>query len=131
MSDSATKTYAASCHCGAVRFRFRSEAITEGLRCNCSICVRKGIVMSARYYTPEAFESLVGTESLREYRFGDHDVGHAFCATCGVHPFHVVLNVPASYDGPAHVGDRRVNLGCVDELDVLGLRIEVVDGRSF
>ncbi len=130
-NETSETTYAARCHCGAVRFRFRSEAITAGLRCNCSICVRKGIVMSARYYTPEAFESLEGEQALRVYEFGDHDVGHAFCATCGVHPFHVVLKVPPTYDGPARVGDRRVNLGCVDELDVMGLRVEVVDGRSF
>lgn len=126
-----TRTYDAHCHCGAVRFRFRSEEIAAGLRCNCSICVRKGVVMSTRYYTPEAFESLEGTESLSVYRFGDHDVGHAFCATCGIHPFNVVLNVPVSYDGPARVGDRRVNLGCVDELDVLSLKVDVIDGRSF
>jgi hypothetical protein len=129
--ETSETTYAARCHCGAVRFRFRSEAITDGIRCNCSICVRKGIVLSTRYYAPQAFESLEGAEALRVYQFGDHDVGHAFCATCGIHPFHVVLNVPRSYDGPARVGDRRVNLGCVDALDVLGLRIDVVDGRSF
>jgi hypothetical protein len=32
------RTYQASCHCGAVRFRFRSDEITKGCRCNCSIC---------------------------------------------------------------------------------------------
>lgn len=39
--------YQGSCHCGAVRFRFSSEPINQGLRCNCSICVRKGALMSA------------------------------------------------------------------------------------
>lgn len=44
------RTYRASCHCGAVRFSFKSKTITEGLRCNCSICVRKGIAISAAYF---------------------------------------------------------------------------------
>ena len=33
-----TKSYAGRCHCGAVRFKFASEEIKTGLRCNCSIC---------------------------------------------------------------------------------------------
>jgi hypothetical protein len=28
-------------------------------------------------------------------------------------------------------GDRRVNLGCVHDLDVYGLEMRLVDGRSF
>ena len=71
-------TYRARCHCGAVRFRFRSDPITEGIRCNCSICIRKGAVMSVRYYPPDAFDPIEGTESLTLYQFGDHDVGHYF-----------------------------------------------------
>jgi hypothetical protein len=125
------RTYAARCHCGAVRFRFRSEEITEGRRCNCSICARKGIVMSARYYRPHELESIEGLDSLRSYRFGDHDVEHCFCATCGVYPFNLVAAVYASYDGPARPGDRRINLGCVEGVDVLALAIEMIDGRSY
>jgi hypothetical protein len=126
-----TRTYDASCHCRAVRFRFVSEEITQGIRCNCSICIRRGAVMSARYYKPESLEAIEGTEALTVYRFGDHDVDHAFCATCGVSPFSVVAKVPDSYEGLARPGDRRVNLGCVHDLDVLALEIAVVDGRSL
>src|SRR6185503_9096595 len=126
-----TRTYSASCHCGAVRFRFLSEAITSGLRCNCSICVRKGAVMSSRYYPPASFEAIEGAERLTVYRFGDRDMDHCFCPTCGISPFSVVAKVPESYDGPSRPGDRRVNLGCVEDLDVLALDIAVVDGRSF
>jgi len=126
-----TRTYRASCHCGAVRFRLRSEEITTGIRCNCSICVRKGVVMSSRYYGPESFEAIEGADRLSVYRFGDRDVDHCFCPACGICPFNLVAKVPPSYDGPARPGDRRVNLGCVHDLDVLALEIAVVDGRSF
>ncbi len=126
-----TKTYNASCHCGSVRFRFRSEEMTTGRRCNCSICIRKGVVMSARYLPPEAFEEITGTDCLSLYQFGDKDVKHYFCKVCGVCPFNVVAAVPPGYDGPARPGDYRINLGCVHGLDVLALAIDVIDGRSF
>ncbi|MGZ6143474.1 MAG: GFA family protein [Myxococcales bacterium] len=127
----ALKTYNGSCHCGAVRFRFRSEEITSGCRCNCSICIRKGVVMSSRYFTPDEFELLDGNEALTVYQFGDKDVNHCFCKTCGISPFNVVAGVPATYEGPAKPGDRRVNLGCIDGLDPLGLEIKLINGRSF
>jgi hypothetical protein len=125
-----TKTYSGSCHCGAVRFRFRSDEITSGLRCNCSICIRKGIVMSSEYIPPDAFE-LDGNESLAVYQFGDKDVYHYFCKTCGVSPFNGVASLPDGYPGRAKIGDRRVNLGCVDDLNPFELEITVIDGRSF
>jgi hypothetical protein len=105
--------------------------LTTGCRCNCSICIRKGVVMSSKYIPPGDFEELHGEESLTLYQFGDKDVSHYFCKTCGISPFNVVAGVPATYEGPAKPGDRRVNLGCIDGLDPLGLEIKLIDGRSF
>lgn len=124
-------TYEASCHCGSVRFRFRSEQITKGCRCNCSICIRKGIVISAAYLPPEHIEQIEGMSSLVLYQFGDKDVNHHFCRTCGICPFTIVASVPPTYVGTVRPGDYRVNLGCVENLDVYGLEIEVIDGRSL
>lgn len=125
------KTYSGRCHCGAVRFRFKSEELTTGCRCNCSVCIRKGIVMSSSYITPADFDLLEGEDALSVYRFGDGDVNHYFCRTCGICPFTGVASVPATYEGPARPGDRRVNLGCIEGLDPLALRIDLIDGRSF
>ncbi len=129
MSDN-VRTYHASCHCGSVRFEFASEEITSGRRCNCSICTRKGTVMSPRYYAPEDVR-LEGESFLTLYQFGDKDVNHYFCRKCGICPFHTVAKVPADYEGSAKPGYYRVNLGCVQELDVYALEIEIIDGRSF
>jgi hypothetical protein len=87
--------------------------------------------MSSKYISPGDFECLEGKESLMMYQFGDRDVKHYFCKTCGVCPFMEVASVPATYQGPARPGDRRVNLGCIDSLDPLALEITVIDGRSF
>ncbi len=125
-----TKSYSGSCHCGAVRFRFRSDEITSGLRCNCSICIRRGAAMSSEYIAADAFD-VEGEESLAVYQFGDKDVCHYFCKTCGIAPFSRVASLPDGYEGRAKIGDRRVNLGCVEGLNALELEITVVDGRSF
>lgn len=120
MSDT-RRIYRGSCHCGAVRFAFASEEISSGLRCNCSICIRKGAVMSKRYIPRRDFVELVGLESLACYRFGDRMVNHYFCRTCGIYPFH---------DTTVSPGDFRVNLGCLHDLHPLALEIEVLDRRS-
>ena len=112
-------TYEGSCHCGAVRFRFESEPITTGIRCNCSICRRKGAVMSSGY---QAFATLEGLEWLTRYQFGDHDMNHYFCKRCGIWPFS---------DPTARPGQYRVNLGCVDAVDPLALEITLIDGKSY
>ena len=115
-------TYQGRCHCGVVRFTLRSEPITEGVRCNCSFCRRKSAVMSTRYYPPDAFETLEGREHLTLYQFGDHDVNHWFCRTCGIAPFH---------DATAKPGHYRINLGCLDDVDIYALPITLLDGASF
>src|SRR5262245_4484691 len=125
------QTYQGSCHCGAIRFRFRSEAITSGRRCNCSICIRRGIVWSTPYYRREAVELIRGADAVAVYEFGDRCMEHCFCRTCGIHPFSVVARLPEDYAGSAVCGDYRINLGCVEGLEHEALAIETIDGRSF
>ncbi|WP_279426620.1 GFA family protein [Anaeromyxobacter terrae] len=124
------RTYSASCHCGAIRFTFTCEEITSGRRCNCSICIRKGAVMSSNYFRPSDVE-VEGEERLALYQFGDKNVNHFFCRTCGIFPFSTVASVPPDYQGPARPGDYRVNLGCVHDLDVLSLDIQVINGKAL
>ena len=47
--------YKARCHCGRVRFSFRSPEIKTGCRCNCSLCVRRGAVLSSSYIAAADF----------------------------------------------------------------------------
>jgi hypothetical protein len=116
------RTYDGRCHCGAVRFRFRSEEITRGIRCNCSICIRRGAVMSEAYSGPQDIELLEGKEGLAVYLWGDRMVNHYFCRTCGIHPFHDAVQKP---------GWLRFNLGCVEGLDPFALEVRLIDGRSY
>jgi hypothetical protein len=116
-------TYEGACHCGAVAFRVHgSEAITSAVRCNCSICVRRGSIMSARYYPPAEFELVAGADVLALYQWGDREVQFWFCPRCAIHVFH---------NATARPGHYRVNLGCIAALDVLALPTSLIDGRSF
>jgi hypothetical protein len=115
-------TYEGSCHCGALRFGLRCEPITAGIRCNCSICIRRGMVMSVRYFPREELDFLEGLEGLAVYRFGDREVNHYFCKTCGIYPFHDLTTRPGHY---------RLNLGCIHGFDPLAVDITPIDGRSF
>ena len=77
--------------------------------------------MSDIYIPAEAF-SVAGKEALALYQFGDHDMNHYFCKSCGIFPFSDPVAEPRRY---------RVNLGCVEGIDPLALEIRSIDGASF
>ena len=86
--------------------------------------------MSSNYFRPSDVE-VEGKERLALYQFGDKDMNHFFCRTCGISPFSTVASVPPDYQGPARPGDYRINLGCVHDLDVLSLDIQVINGKAL
>ena len=106
------------CHCGQVRFRARVRS-TRGLRCNCSICAKKGFL---NWIVPaEDFELLRGEDHLAIYRFNTRRAEHRFCRRCGIHPFTRPRSHPGSFD---------VNLRCLDEgFDAFD--IQDFDGRNW
>jgi len=116
------RQFTGACHCGAVRFQFTSAPITTALQCNCSICSRKNAIMSTDYIDPENFQLVKGEEALSLYHWGDKDVNHWFCKTCGIYPFHDSIYEPGKY---------RINLGCVEGVDTRALKIRQFDGKNL
>ena len=117
-----SQEYRGSCHCGAVKFSYTGEEITKGLRCNCSICSRKGAMMSSEIIAPEALKIEAEEGALGLYQFGDKTAKHFFCKNCGIYTFHQTVRKPGHY---------RVNLGCVDGVDTLSLEADVFDGKHL
>ena len=113
------KSYKGSCHCGAVTFEVQST-LSPALRCNCSLCRRKGAVMAA--VNPEHFKLLSGENSLSLYQFNTRTAKHYFCKVCGIYTFHRPRTNPNIY---------RVNVGCLEGVDPFSLQVGLNDGASL
>jgi hypothetical protein len=114
--------YQACCHCGRVRFSFKSPEITTGARCDCSLCVRRAAVLSSDYIPAADFTPPANPEDLGRYLWNEKVLNNYFCKTCGI--FTYIADGENGKDG------YRVNLGCVEELDVFALEVKRIDGRS-
>jgi hypothetical protein len=114
--------YQGSCHCGAVRFAYEGEPIEKGLRCNCSICSRKGAMMTPEAIAPERFTIEAEEGSLDLYQFGQHTAKHYFCKRCGIYTFHETARVAGHY---------RANLGCLEGVDPFSLEFDLFDGKHL
>ena len=116
------KQYAGQCHCGEIRFRFEAEEITTAMRCSCSICRRRSAYLSNFVLEPERLTFAPGAGQTDVYQFGTHVAKHHFCGNCGIFT-HVETRL--------NPGCSRVNLGCVEGLDIFSLEIEFFDGDSI
>ena len=107
------------CHCGRVRFRVTADLdrVTE---CNCSMCAKKGFLHLI--VAPGQFELVSGADELSTYRFNTMTAKHMFCKYCGIHPFYVPRSDPDKID---------VNVRCLDDVDVGGLRPRLFDGKNW
>lgn len=115
--------YQARCHCGLVRFSFKSPPITSAARCNCSLCVRRAAVLSPRYIPAADFTPHANPEDLGVYLWNEQVLGNHFCKRCGI--FTYIADGENGKDG------YRVNLGCVEGLDTLALEVKIIDGKSL
>ena len=114
--------YQGSCHCGKVSFNFECPEIIKGLRCNCSICIRKGALMSSDVIPQKSLIIISGEDALSMYQFNTNVAKHYFCNICGIYPFHETMRMP---------GHFRINLGCVDGIDTFSLNTEEINGKEF
>ena len=116
------KTYHGSCHCGAIKFNLKCHPITKGLRCNCSICRRKGTMMLGEAVDQADISIDAKPEDIGLYQFDSKVAKHYFCKHCGIYTHHETARYPGKF---------RVNLGCIDEVDPFALEFDVFDGKDW
>jgi len=116
-----TQHYEGSCHCGAIKFSYDGEEITRGLRCTCSICSRKGALMSTEAIPEENLKIDADENDIALYQFGNKIAKHYFCKNCGIYTHNEMLRKP---------GHMRVNLSCIEDLNAAELEVMVFDGKN-
>jgi hypothetical protein len=114
--------YLGGCHCGAITFSFSAPPITNGVRCNCSMCKRRSATMTAFTLPSEKLNITVTGDALSLYQFGSDRARHYFCKVCGIYPFHQPFRKPDQY---------RVNLGCIEGIEPSGYPFELLDGAAI
>ena len=114
------------CHCEKVELEIdlQEEGFKKLMRCNCSLCKRKGAVMSP--IEKEKVKILKGQENLKIYQYHTKVAEHYFCSICGIYTHHIMRSNPkmaginvACIEGvnPFELGDIPVNDGINHPLD--------------
>jgi len=109
------------CHCGAIEANINiAENFEKILRCNCSLCKRKGAIMSM--VKNENFKIIKGEDKLKLYQFHTKVANHYFCSVCGIYTHHNPRSNPAM---------TGFNLGCLDDVNTFELKdILINDGYN-
>ena len=110
-----------TCHCKKIELDVNlPDEPNILLRCNCSICVRKGAIMAM--VGPNDLKIIKGQEFLKTYTFHTNKAKHYFCSNCGIYTHHQPRRNPESFG---------VNLGCVDFFQSKYLKeIKLIDGKN-
>jgi len=111
------------CHCGAVEVEvYLEKNIEEVMRCNCSMCKRKGTMYTV--IKKEDLKIIKGETKIKTYQFNTNEAKHYFCSVCGTHTHNLRRSDPNTYG---------INMGCIDEIDANELfkfKIYVRDGQN-
>tara|TARA_B100000963_G_scaffold325310_1_gene311464 strand:- start:724 stop:1092 length:369 start_codon:yes stop_codon:yes gene_type:complete len=110
-----------TCHCGEIEAEIDiSGKFDKVIKCNCSICKRKGAIMSM--VKNENFKIIKGLDKLNLYQFHSKVAKHYFCSICGIYTHHNPRSNPSM---------TGFNLGCVDDIDTFELEdILINDGQN-
>ena len=112
-----------TCHCKEVQIELKlNNGIEEMVRCNCSLCKRRGYVMAN--IKLENLKIIKGKDKLSIYKFGKKQhAEHFFCKICGIYTHHRSYTNPKNYE---------YNVACIDDIDTFKFKdIQVYDGEKL
>tara|TARA_B100001123_G_C15049037_1_gene922790 strand:- start:216 stop:581 length:366 start_codon:yes stop_codon:yes gene_type:complete len=110
-----------SCHCGSVEAEVNvPEKFEKVIKCNCSICKRKGFVMT--FVGPDDLKITKGKENLKLYQFHTNTAKHYFCSKCGIHTHARPRSNPKIH---------MINIACLEGIDPFSFdNVSVNDGNN-
>ena len=112
-----------TCHCKEVQIELKlNNGIEEMVRCNCSLCNRRGYIMAN--IKLENLKIIKGKDKLSIYKFGKKQhAEHFFFKICGIYTHHRSYTNPKNYE---------YNVACIDDIDTFKFKdIQVYDGEKL
>ncbi len=108
------------CHCGTVEAQINLPDNFKVIRCNCSICKRKGAIMSM--VKNEDYKIIKGKDKLSLYQFHSKIAKHFFCSRCGIYTHHNPRINPAM---------TGFNVACIEDIDTFKFEnVKIADGKN-
>jgi hypothetical protein len=111
-----------TCHCGEIQLEIKESegALSKFLRCNCSLCKKKGYIMT---FAPIVDVKITkGEDKLKLYQYHTKVAEHYFCSECGIYTHHKMRSKPDTYG---------LNVGCIDDIDQFKLdNVGLNDGHN-
>ena len=95
------------CHCGLIEAKINLKNFEKILRCNCSICSRKGFVMGSAPI--ELLTIVSGKKFLSTYKWNTNIAEHYFCKICGINTHHKRRSNPNEYG---------FNIACIEGFEM-------------
>ncbi len=110
------------CHCGEVELEIKESegALNKFLRCNCTLCKKKGYIMTFAPITDVKITK--GEDKLKLYQYHTKVAEHYFCSVCGIYTHHKMRSRPDTFG---------LNVGCIDDIDQFKLEnVGLNDGQN-
>ena len=111
-----------TCHCGGVEaeVKLSEKGFEKLLRCNCSLCKRRGYIMTP--VRPENFKLVKGQDLLTLYQYHTKVAKHYFCSKCGIYTHSNPRSNPKIYG---------INIGCIEGVNPFELNdVGINDGEN-
>ena len=111
-----------TCHCGGVEAEIKipENGFQKLVRCNCSICKRKGYVIGI--IGSDDFKLIKGENLLTLYQFYTKTAKHYFCKVCGINTHNRPRINPKIYG---------INVACVEGINPYELKnVGINDGEN-
>ena len=111
-----------TCHCEKVELEVNipDEGFKKLMRCNCSLCKKKGAIMTP--IPREELKVVKGEDILKLYQYHTKVAKHYFCSNCGIYTHHVMRSNPNMYG---------INVACLEGIKPFELENVVInDGEN-
>ena len=112
-----------TCDCGGIEIHINlKKEINELMKCNCSMCKRKGTMVVT--INKNDLKVVKGEDRISTYQFNTKMAKHHFCSECGTHTHNLRRSDPNTFG---------INVGCIDDIEpnkLFKLKTFLNDGQN-